>query len=272
MNSVQSRSHTTKPNDDELTISSHSDLTDELNIQHKLEKANLMKEAHIHYAEIHEKNATRYETITKDFNERFTPHPTQELNRPYTPVDYGSGLPNNVDSEDDLDQPNKRVRMNHTCINLHDLEGSTIQFIDNLIHPLFEKGVEKLFQDETDKITYTPANSPMSVYVNPACNNYGCEVTIESPDGESTATLISEDPSEALQNIPRVTIDPEFLLLSGNEHLSEELQELDPSEMSEILDQRAIKWEADGILATYLIIGTNKCRRLLSTVKAAITH
>ena len=59
---------------------------------------------------------------------------------------------------------------------------------------------------------------------------------------------------------------------NGNEYLSEELQELDPSEMSEILDQRAIKWEADGILATYLIIGTNKCRRLLSTVKAAITH
>ena len=77
MNSVQSRSHTTKPNDDELTISSHSDLTDELNIQHKLEKANLMKEAHIHYAKIHEKNAMKYETITKDFNERFTPHPTQ---------------------------------------------------------------------------------------------------------------------------------------------------------------------------------------------------
>jgi hypothetical protein len=112
----------------------------------------------------------------------------------------------------------------------------------------------------------------MNVCVNPTRNNYGCEVTIDPPDDNSTATLISEDPSEALQNMPRVVINPEFSVLPGNEHLDEELQELDPCEMSEVLKQRAIKWEADGILATYLVLGTNRCRRLLSTVKAAITH
>ena len=58
MDSAQSQPITTKPSDDQITISSHSDLTDELNIQHKLENANLMKEAHIHYAEIHEMSET----------------------------------------------------------------------------------------------------------------------------------------------------------------------------------------------------------------------
>ena len=59
---------------------------------------------------------------------------------------------------------------------------------------------------------------------------------------------------------------------SGNEYLSEELQELEPCGMIDAFNERAIKWEADGIITIYLVLGTQRRRRLLSTMKAAITH